>query len=75
MTIHVQEFAEVAVLPREELQQLLELARRSEQIELQIEDESPSTQELMRLSASGGSFDFWHEAGEDIYSHEDGEPV
>ncbi len=75
MTIHVQEFAQVAVLPREELQQLLELARRSEQIELQIEDDGASTQELMRLAASGGSFAFWHEDGEDIYSREDGEPV
>jgi hypothetical protein len=29
----------------------------------------------MRLAEKGGSFDFWKEAAEDIYSAEDGEPV
>ena len=30
---------------------------------------------IMRLAEPGGAFDFWMEAGEDIYSAEDGEPV
>jgi hypothetical protein len=30
---------------------------------------------IMRLAEQGGAFDFWTEAGEDIYCAEDGEPV
>ena len=38
------------------------------------EDDVP-TFGLMRLIDQSGAFDFWSEAGEDIYAAEDGEPV
>lgn len=74
-TIHAQLIGDQAVLPRGELEQLLELARRSETVELQLDEEDVSTIAMMRLAEEGGSFDFWYEEGEDIYSAEDGEPV
>ena len=82
-TIHAQLIGNQALLPHHELERLLELARRSEEIDLQIqvenlaiiEDDDVPTLSIMRLAERGGAFDFWHEEGEDIYSAEDGEPV
>ncbi len=74
-TVHGQFVGDKALLSQEELRRLLELARRAEEIELRIENEDIPTVGLMRLAEQAGSFDFWTEQGEDIYSIEDGEPL
>jgi hypothetical protein len=74
-TIHVQLIGDNALLPHDELEKLVELARRSGQIELQLQEEDVSTQSLMQLAEQSGAFDFWKEEGEEIYSLKDGESV
>ena len=74
-TIHVQCIGDKALLPQSELEQLIELARRSEAITVQRQEDDVPTLDIMRLIEQGGAFDFWKEDGEDIYSAEDGEPV
>jgi hypothetical protein len=74
-TIRVQLIGDNAVLPHDELEKLVEFARRSEQIELQLREDDGSTLSLMQLAEQSGAFDFWQEEGEDIYSLEDGEPI
>lgn len=71
--IRAQQIGDRAILTRKELEQLLKLAQRSEEIELQWDD--LPTLAVMRLAEKGGAFDFWHEPGEDVYSLEDGEPL
>ncbi len=75
-TIHARRVGDQALLLRSELERLVELARRSEKVELRMaaEDEAPA-QELLRLAEASGAFDFWREEGEDIYSETDGQPV
>ncbi len=74
--IHARLFDNGALLPRSEFERLVELARKSEAIEvrLQEEDDTP-TRSIMRWAEQGGAFDFWQEEGEDIYFAEDGEPI
>lgn len=74
-TVHAQLIGDKAVLSRDEFECLVELARRSERIELQVEEDDVPTAASMRLAETGGAFDFWKEEGEDLYSEEDGEPV
>ena len=74
-TIHVQCIGDKALLPQSELEQLIELAQRSEAITVQRQEDDVPTLGIMRLIEQGGAFDFWKEDGEDIYSAEDGEPV
>ncbi len=74
-TIHVQCIGDKALLPQSELEQLIELAQRSEAITVHRQEDDMPTLGLMRLIEQGGAFDFWKEDGEDIYSAEDGEPV
>jgi len=62
-------------LAKVEFECLVELARRSERIELQVEEDDVPTSTIMRLAETGGAFDFWQELGEDLYLEEDGEPV
>ena len=73
-TIHVQSIGDKALLAQEDLDRLVELARRHEEIVVEMHDDA-STPDVMRLAEKGGAFDFWIEAGEDIYSAEDGEPA
>lgn len=73
-TIHVQMQGDQAVLPKSELERLLELARRAEPVRLHVGGEE-LTLDMARLAATGGAFDFWSDTGEDIYSMEDGEPL
>lgn len=77
MTIHAQLIGDQVLIPRQELEQLLEMVRRNATVELQAQEEQAdwSTWDLMRLAEQGRSFDFWQEAGEDIYTIEGGEPV
>ena len=74
-TIHVQLIGDTAMLPHNELERLVELARRSEEIELQMHEDDVPTWNLMRLAEQSGAFDFWKEEGEDIYSLDEREPV
>jgi len=73
--IHAQWIGEQAVVPKQDFERLLELARRSEPVGVQTTDDDLSTQAMMRLAATGGAFDFWNEPGEDVYSAKDGEPI
>ena len=56
--VHAQLVGEQAVLPRAEFEQLMELARRSEPIELRLEEEDVPTFGIMRLAEQGGAFDW-----------------
>lgn len=72
-TVHIQNIGEKALLPQSELERLVELHR--EEIVLDRREDDASTGHIMHLVAQSGTFDFWKEEGEDIYSFEDGEPV
>lgn len=74
-TIHAQLIGNHALLTRDEFEQLVEMARRNEAVDLQTSEDDVPTVGLMRLAEQSGSFDFWKEDGENIYSTEDGEPV
>lgn len=67
-TIHAHLIGDQAIVPRQDLERLLELARRSEPVELYCGEEEVSTLAVMRLAEEGGAFDFWREEGEDIYT-------
>jgi hypothetical protein len=73
--IQAQLIGEDALVPRSDLERLLEIARRSEPVDLQWSHDDLPTADIMRLAEQGGSFQFWHEVGEDIYSLNDGEPI
>jgi hypothetical protein len=74
-TVHAQLIGDKAVLPRVEFEWLVELARQSQHIELQIDEDDVPTLDVMRLAETGGAFGFWKQEGEDIYSAEDREPI
>lgn len=74
-TIHIQILGDHAVLPKSDLERLVELARMSEPVQLDVSSEELSTRDMMRLAEQGGAFDFWKDPGEEIYSLEDGEPI
>jgi hypothetical protein len=71
MTIlHAQLIGDKAVLPRAEFERLVELARRSEEVELQADEEDVPTVGIMRLAEQGGAFD-WLAEEEDLYTVSD----
>jgi hypothetical protein len=75
-SIQAQIVGETALLQRADLERLVEVARRSEVIDLQLSEPGDiTTFDLMRLAERGGAFEFWNEQGEDIYSVNDGEPL
>ncbi len=74
-TIQVQTIGERAVLPRTDLEKLIELAQRSEPLDIEFAADDLSSAEWTQFILASGSFDFWKEAGEDIYTLEDGEPI
>jgi hypothetical protein len=73
--IHVRLIGDEALLPHRELERLLTFARQNENIEIEIRHDVITTIDLMRLAESSGAFDFWKEAGEDIYTDQDGESI
>jgi hypothetical protein len=76
VTIHAQFHGDKALVDRQDLDRLLTLARRTEQVELRLcGDDDVPTRGLMELAQQGGSFDFWNEPGEEIYTSNDGEAV
>lgn len=70
--IHAQKFAESkAIVDLQELYQLIDLARKVEEVEFnEIESDLP-IEALMRLAETGGALDFLNDPREDIYSLED----
>ena len=74
-TIHVQRIGDKVLLPQSELEQLVELARLHQGIAVEVEEDDVPTMAIMRLAEQGGAFDFWQEAGEDIYTQSDGESL
>ena len=74
-TIHVQSVGDKALVPQVEFARLIELAQRNEQIAVHVQEDDVPTLGMMRLAELGGAFDFWREAGEEVYSTTDGEPV
>lgn len=74
-TIHIQCIGEKVLVPQSELELLVKLAQRYEEITVQREEDDVTTEDIMRLAEESGAFDFWQEDGEDIYSSKDGEPV
>ncbi|MEW6349396.1 MAG: hypothetical protein AB1646_10065 [Thermodesulfobacteriota bacterium] len=74
-TIHVQNIGDKALLPRSELERLVESARRHDEVGVHVKEDDLPTTGLMCLAEQGGSFAFWIDPGEDIYSEEDGEPL
>jgi hypothetical protein len=69
-TVHAQILGDKAVLPRAELERLLELARQSEQVELQTQDDDSLNAGMLWLAEKSGTFD-WLTDEEDIYSVSD----
>lgn len=69
-TIHAELVGDKAVLPRLELEKLLEIARRNEQVECVSQQEEISVSGLMELAEQSGAFDFLN-AEEDLYSVDD----
>jgi len=53
----------------------LEFARHNGKVEIETVYEDLTNLEIMQLSEKSGTFDFWKEDGENIYSEEDGEAV
>ncbi len=65
--MHAQILGDKAVLPRAELERLLELARQSEQVELQTQDDDSLNAGMLWLAERSGTFD-WLADEEEIYS-------
>jgi hypothetical protein len=74
-TIHARLIGDQAVVSRAQLEHLLELARRSEPVEVSWQEDDLPTRGMMGLAEQGGAFRFWEEAGEDLYTLEDGEAL
>ena len=74
-TIHAQFIGSQVLLPRSELERLLEIARQADVIELEVCDQDTPTMALMQLTEQGRAFDFWKEPGENIYTVQDGGPL
>jgi cobyrinic acid a,c-diamide synthase len=74
-TIQVQTIGERAVLPRTDLDKIIELARRSEPLDIQFAEDDLLPGAMARMAAQGGAFDFWYDEAEDVYTEEDGEPL
>ncbi len=70
--LHTQQIgAEKAIVDRAELQQLVDVARQVEEVELiEIQDDL-STEGLMRLVQAAGSLSFLEDPREDVYTLND----
>jgi hypothetical protein len=69
-TVHAQFVGDKAVIPRTEFDRLVELARASEGIELQLYEDDVPTLGIMRLAEHGGAFG-WLADEEDLYTVHD----
>ncbi len=68
--VHTQFVGDKAILPRVEFEQLIELARQSAEIELQMHEDDILTLGIMQLAEQGGAFD-WLADEEDLYTLQD----
>jgi len=68
--VYAQLVGDKAVLPRAEFERLVELARRSEEVELQMHEDDVPALGIMRLAEQGGAFD-WLADEEDLYTVDD----
>jgi len=67
-TVHARLVGDRALIGRAELERLVELAQRSEPVDLYLDQDDLPTLGIMRVAEAGGAFDYWHEEGEDIYT-------
>jgi hypothetical protein len=72
--VDAQIIGDKALLPRDQFDRLVELARRSDDIDVRT-DGADNDSALLRLAEQSGAFDFWKDSGEDIYSEKDGTPA
>ena len=68
--LHAQFVGDKAVLPRAEFERLVELARRSDEVELLMHEDDVPTLGIMRLAEHGGAFD-WLKDDADLYTVND----
>ena len=69
-TVHAQLVGDKAILSRTEFERLVALARKSDEVELQMQEEDLPTLGIMRLAELGGAFD-WLADEEDLYTVND----
>ncbi len=69
-TVHAQLVSGKAVLSQAEFERLIELAQRSEEIEVQVHGDNLPTWGIMRLAEQGGAFN-WLADEEDLYTVDD----
>ena len=69
-TLHAHLVGDKAVLPWAEFERLVELAKRSEEIIVQIEEDDLPTAGIMQLAEQGGAF-AWLAEEQDMYSVDD----
>lgn len=68
--LHAEFVGDRALLPRAEFERLVELARRSDEIELQVHEDDVPTLGMMRLGEQGRAFD-WLADEADLYTVSD----
>jgi hypothetical protein len=69
-TVHAEMVGDKALLPRADFERLVELARRSEMVDVLTSEADVPTWGIMRLAEQGGAFD-WLADEEDLYTAED----
>ena len=69
-TVHAQLVGDKAILSRAEFERLVALARKSDEVELQMQEEDVPTLGIMRLAERGGAFD-WLADEADLYTVND----
>jgi hypothetical protein len=74
-TIHAQAIGDQILMPRQEWEQLMTAAQRTEPLKVQLLEDDLPPGEMARMAAQGGAFDFWYDEAEDVYTEEDGEPL
>ena len=68
--VHAELIGNKALVSRRDLERLMELARRTEVVELQTYEEEIPTLGIMRLAEQGGAF-AWLADEEDLYTVQD----
>jgi hypothetical protein len=74
-TIHVQAIGDQILMPRQEWEQLLAAAQRTEAVVVQYAEKDLPPAAMTRLTVWGGAFDFWNDERENVYTLTDGEPL
>ena len=69
-TVYAEIIGDKALLSRKDFERLVEIAERSEEIDLKVEEGDASTLGIMRLAEQGGAFD-WLAEEDDLYTVDD----